>query len=47
MVGPNDFPDFEKFEVEHPEGTTSISDPTSAEHARNGITLDGRTALTY
>ena len=44
-VGPNEFTDFEKFELEHIKGPKSIHVSTSAEHPGNGITLDGKTAL--
>ena len=37
-VGPNEFTDFEKFEVERRQGTKSICGLTSAQRARIGIT---------
>merc|ERR1712115_486594 len=38
-VGPNEFTDFEKFEVEHPENTKTILATNSPNHPGDGITL--------
>ena len=38
-AGPNEFTDFEKFEVEHPETTKTILATNSPNHPGDGITL--------
>ena len=39
LVGPNEFTDFEKFEVEQPEGLKTILATNSPNHPGNGITI--------
>ena len=47
IVGPNEFTDFEKFEVEHPENIKTMFARNSANHPGDGITLRQNRSLSH